>query len=323
MGHETGRFDMSKNIEATGERIRSYDTWRGRLTSLPAETYLKLPYVENSALTPADYPYFGISCVLFPRVFEHHREWTTAQYLEAANNEASRYESHREWLSHLGVPVLAAAIDYDLSKFALKNVVDKSERVVNRGTFVKEVIRQRFKYGRDTNPAIADAYEVDRYSTWHRAALTTDSYVYEVNYIELRNGKPVALIERTQVTRGDLERNFFNFMTRGFAQGMVLLQIAEKLAVKCYLTVYERDMSRVMVAELNREVVEMAQGPSSERNTLSAQYRATEGLSYGHSHGKACEVLYDKYPDLRKNMLAATTHNEYSRAEYQQWLEGM
>lgn len=314
---------MSKNIEATGERIRSYDTWRGALASLPAETYLKLPYVESSVLTAGDYPYFGISCVLFPRVFEHRGKWTTAQYLEAANNEATRYEPHREWLSRLEVPVIAAAIDYDLSNFALKNVIDNSERVVNRETFVKEVIRQRFKSGRDRNPVIAAATEVDRYSKWHRDALTDNSYVYEVNYVEIRNRKPVALIERTQVTRGNLERNFFNFMTRGFTQGMVLLQIAEKLGVKCYLTVYERDMSRLMVAELNREVVEMVREISSERNTLSAQYRETEGLSNKHANGKACEVLYNKYPGLNKDMLAATTHNEYSRAEYQQWLEGI
>lgn len=315
---------MSKNIEATGERVRSYDTWRSALTSLPAETYLKLPYVENSALTSGDYPYFAISCVLFPRVFEHHGDdWTAEQYTEAANDQSSLYEPHQDWLSRLAVPVLAAAIDYDLSKFALKNVVDKSERIVNRETFVKEVIQQRFKYGRDTNPTIADAGEVDRYSTWHRAALTSDSYVYEVNYVELRNGKPAAVIERTQVTRGDLERNFFNFMTRGFAQGMVLLQMAEKLGVGCYLTVYVGDMSRVLVVELNRQIVEMAQGLTKERADLSAHYRKTEGLNYGWSQGKACDVLYDKYADLRKDMLAATTHNEYTRAEYQQWLEGL
>lgn len=314
---------MSKNIEATGERIRSYDTWRSALTSLPAGTYLKLPYVENSALTPPDYPYFGISCVLFPRVFERRGEWTNAQYQEAANNEASRYEPHRDWLFRLEVPVLAAAIDYDLSKFALKDVTNNSERVVNRETFVKQVIRQRFKSGRDRNPAIPAATEVDRYSKWHRLALTDNSYVYEVNYVELRNRNPVALIERTQVTRGDLERNFFNFMTRGFTQGMVLLQIAEKLGVKCYLTVYERNMSRLLVVELNRKVVEMVREISSERNILSAQYRETEGLSNSYANGKACAVLYDKYPGLGKDMLAATTHNEYSRTQYQQWLEGI
>jgi hypothetical protein len=314
---------MSKNIEATGERSGPYDSWRTGLLTLPSDTYITIPFVESSSLPGGDYPYFGINCVVFPRVLSQDENLTDDQYRAAVNTETQGYAQHQQWLSHLNVPVVAAVVDYNLTKFATKSLIDNSERIVSRAQFIQDVIRQRFKHGRDRDVTISDVNHLSRYSTWHRAALTSDSYVFEVNYVELRKGVPVALIERTHVTRGDRERNFFNFMTRGFTQGMVLLQIAERLGVKCFCIVYEEDMSRVLVVELNRELIEMSKGLASERAQLSNQFMSIEGLSYGHAQGKACDQLYDKYADLRRDMLAATNVTEYSRDEYQRFLESL
>jgi hypothetical protein len=314
---------MSKNIEATGERRGPYDTWRAGLSTLPQDTFMTIPFVESSSLAGGDYPYFDINGVIFPHVLGQHENLTDEQYLAAVNTEAQRYVQHQQWLSHLRVPVIATVIDYNLTKFAIKDLIDNCNRIVTRAEFIRDVIRQRFKYGRDVDVTLNDVNHLSRYSTWHRVALTNDSYVFEVNYVELRKGVPVALIERTHVTRGNLERNFFNFMTRGFTQGMVLLQIAERLEVKCFCTVYEQNMSTVLLVELNRGVIEMSKGLASERAQLSDQFMRNEGLRYGHAQGKACDQLNEKYADLRRDMLAATHVNEYSRDEYQQFLESL
>ena len=315
---------MSKNVEATGKRITSYDEWRTSLSELPEGTYFRVPFLESSASSNTEYPYFDIHCVVFPNVLAPQRQLTAEQYAKAAKLEAAHYERHRAWLSRLNVPVIAAVINYDMTTFAIKSVIDDSEPlVVNRTTFVNDVIHQQFRSQRTTSLTIRQGDQVSRYSAWHRVALSLESYVFEVNYVELREGNPVAIIERTQVTRGDLNKNFFNFMTRGFTQGMVVLQVAERLAAKCFLTVYEKDMSRLLVVELNREVLEMAKPLSKERAELSDRFETQEQLPRKWAQGKASQVLYDKYGDLRERMLKATNYTEYSNSEYQAWLQSL
>jgi hypothetical protein len=315
---------MSKNVEATGERRRPYDEWRMALRSLPQGSHISLN-VEYSPSPGEGYPHFDIHCLIDPLVLNKTDAFSNEQYEEAVNKVASKYAAHHhDWLSRLGVPVIAAVADYGLTTFAIRDILS-SEPVafLKRADFVNDVIRQSFKDGRDSNPYVADLREVTRYSTWHRAALTNNnSLLTEVNYVELRDDSPVALIERTQA-RNDLKRTFFDFMSRGFAQGMLLLQAAEKLGVRCFCTVYLQDMSRLLVVELNRTVLEMAKPMNPERQRLSREFQTNEGLPYRQAQGKASAAVYDKYSNLLDKMLAATTHNEYTLAEYEAWLVGL
>ncbi len=313
---------MSKNIEATGKRIGAYDRWRANLESLPHDTYVSLQYAEYSPIRAGAYPYFDIHCFIFPLVLDQSERLTDEQYSEAVSHQSSAYAVHETWLSRLGVPVFFAVIDYGFTTFAVKDISQASSEVsiVNRAKFVGDVIRQTFRNGRDSNEQIKDRNQVSRYSLWHRVILSNNSYLQDVDYVEVRDKNPVAVIEATQVTRGDLKRNFFNFMTRGFTQGMILLQIAERLEVECFCTVYMPDMSRLLVVKLNREVVEMSRPLSPERATLSKQFMRDEKLSYGVAQGKACGVLYDKYSHLIEKMLAATTYEQYTLDQYHRWL---
>ena len=320
---------FSKNYEATGERSKSYDIWRKNLKSLPSNTYTSLTYIDYTRLPHArvgtDWPIFELQCLLYPDVLSENVQLSPAKMKLLLESGAFDVELYKRLASSIGIPFYITVADYEMNNFLVYEATREGKRTARKYTaqrFAENVINQEWDY----DSRKATGYRGDngllRYGAWHRYALSNRAYHIDIDFVELRANSPVAVIEATQSNSHDLRKAFFDFMTRGFPQEAVLVQVSEGLSVPCFIIAYLKDMSQLFVVQLNRDIVVMSDPLNRRRSELSKGFER-QGDQRRIAQGKACSILYEEGEDLLNDMLGTTWSQHFELGKYQEWLENL
>lgn len=242
---------ISKNVEMTGERTRAYDFWRANLSL----DFIGLPFVEYARLPTKSWPRFTINAVVLPSWIEN----SSQQAIDATM--ANSHGSSKSIISSIemgvllkDVPIFDLYIDHHLRVFEYRRLGAKSSHRVDSKEFIEKVLIQ--KPEPNVSPFSFEKESAsEAYSVWHRSAMPSSAGVMDIDFVELRNGVPVALIEATKANSEDLEYGLFSFLSRGFAQASIYIQLAELLSTDAYVVTYTDQMQKVEVLKLSRAMI--------------------------------------------------------------------
>ena len=242
---------ISKNVEMTGERTRAYDFWCANLSL----DFIGLPFVEYARLPTKSWPRFTINAVVFPSWIEdssrHDLDGTMANSHGSSKSIISSIETG---VLLMDVPIFDLYLDHHFRVFVYRHLGAKNSHRVDSAAFIEAVLKQKpetivspFKFEKESASAA--------YSAWHRVVTPSSAGVMDIDFVELRNGEPVALIEATKANSGDLEYGLFSFLSKGFAQASMYIQLAELLSTDAYVVTYTNEMQEVEVLKLSRAMI--------------------------------------------------------------------
>ena len=322
---------LSKNIEAIGVRSRPYDDWRISLSELK---FYSIPVIEYARLSRSHHetwPLFRINASIFPGQTDQDHKPTEAE-LNAAfrtyknslidfNFVASLFQSFPFYLALMNRPITYFLVQ-QFPRHVPKQDSPKPPFIHTAKSFVEEVIRQQWRLKEDL--AFADhpvGNPSKAYSAWHRKAMGPSALMADVDYIEMRNENPVAVIEVTKANSDDLSYGLFAFLTRSFAQASVMILIAEELSVDAYAVTYSDALSHVARLRLHRDLIPKIDGIDRARQQLARQ-KTDEGANWSKAQGWAVRTLWDREGKELMESLAADLHSS-TLSDYQKWLEGL
>jgi hypothetical protein len=329
----------SRHREQLGHREREYDRWRNGLQQrIP---FVQVAYIEASrtaAQVGRDWPIFDIHCIVAPLVLARHDSLEAQKVEDFIVAKSAELQVYRHVARQLGIPLYCAVADYELQRFLVRRATTMPGEVaqpvqeVNAQQYAEQVIGQHWL----PTPGPRDALDREtdltmRYSKWHRWALTSRDYMVDIDYLELHEGRPKAMIEATRAnpTHGadipKLWKGLSDFFSRGFYQLGVSLQIAEALEIPYYVVVYEGNVdtsanSKLLGVRVTRDIVVLADPMDRQRATVVRQLE-DQGKSRSHAMGLACSHIYDQYRDQLKETVETAGFREWSRSTHEKWLE--
>lgn len=278
---------MSKNVEATGLRLRTFDEWRHRRGG----GWLSIPAVECRS---GGYLWHGlvVNAVVFPR-----RQIRGLNGPDTARSVANELEAHAALIADcaraLGASAWAVAHNASMEQFAVIQLGGGTDvRRIDERTYVDDVLRASDLFIERSGRSPLPDGEASDYSKWHRVALSNRAYLTDIDYIEIRGNVPIAIVEATQANDEDLERTAFAFLSRASLQVAVILALGEGLGVNCML-VSMAPTGRAAVADLDRHVWQFADSIRGNRQQLVARLVRENGESYRVAAGIAVSSLYD------------------------------
>ncbi|HEY1351655.1 MAG TPA: hypothetical protein VGF67_18710 [Ktedonobacteraceae bacterium] len=316
---------LSKNVEMTGERERAYDRWRA---SLPLK-WVSVPFLEysrRSGRAVSDWPLFTIHAAIHPAQTSSDAVPSKADLLAALYR-------HRETL--IGFNLIARRVTFP----AFLGVMNRSREYVltqqfprwDRQTqqprqphlhtaqqFVETVLKHPWQPAQLACAPNTPDRPFASYSRWHRQAMPGRACVMDIDYIEVRDRQPVALIEVTQSNSNDLAQGLFAFLSRGFAQASMLLLVAEDLGIESYILAYREDLSAVELLKLERTLLPRIDRVDRERQSLARAARE-RGAENSVAQGEAVRTLYTTQGAALLESLAPN-RRRMSLDTYQHWL---
>ena len=212
----------------TGDRDREYDRWRSKL-QLECVTIPFLDYSRIARKSASDWPIFNLLASIYP-------SQTASDTQPDSNDLRTAFQRHKEDLIKFNS--LSKQISAFPSYFALMNrprdwfIAQQFPRkdtqtnqprppvILEATHFVQNILKQTWSPDHPEsaeNPA-DDPFK--SYSAWHRKAMPSNALVMDIDYVEIRSGKPAAVIEATKANTDDLCYGLFSFLSRGFAQAV-------------------------------------------------------------------------------------------------------
>lgn len=307
---------ISKNVEMTGERTRAYDLWRANLSL----NFIGLPFVEYSRLPTKSWPRFTINAMVFP-------SWSEDSSRHDVNGTmANSHGSSKSIISLIDagvllkeIPVFDVYLDSNFQVFEYRRPDAKSGLRVDSAEFIKTVLKQKpetivspFVFETESSSAA--------YSAWHRVAMPSSAGVMDIDFVELRNGEPVALIEATKANSADLEYGLFSFLSRGFAQASIYIQLAELLSTDAYVVTYTDEMQEVEVLKLSRSMISHIDDFDRKRQQLAKEFLGNKAAqSRSQAQGMAVgELFADGGQEFLRSLIKQ--RRKWAIGEYVDWL---
>ena len=320
---------ISKNIEMTGERSRDYDQWRSELKL----DFVIIPFLDYSRIrgrASSAWPIFNLTASIYPaqtdsdakpneddlrRAFKLHQEdlikfnllakqiVTFPSYLGLMNRQ-------RDWFLAQQFPRKDPQTD-----------AQRPPQLYSATDFVEIILKQTWE---PDYPELSDNPKDNpfkSYSAWHRKAMPSNALVMDIDYVEIRSNKPVAVIEATKSNTDDLCYGLFSFLSRGFAQASVILLVAEDLGVNAYLVTYPQSMSEVELLKMDRSLIHTIDALDRSRQQI-AKKEMDAGNSRKIAQGKATKLLYQT--EGTALMLSLMPQRKrLSITDYAQWLASL
>ena len=315
---------LSKNVEMTGERERAYDRWRA---SIPLD-YVTIPFLEYSRKRGRDindWPLFNLHASIHP----------AQTSVDAAPNEAdltAAINKHRETLidfnllaKQMSFPSFLGLMNRNREYFLVQQFPrlpqspePRLPHLYTARQFVGEILKHQWQPDNLASAPNSPDRPFYSYSRWHRQAMPRSALVMDIDYVEVRDKKPVAIIEATQSNSNDLALGLFSFLSRGFAQASVLLLVGEDLGVESYVLTYLENLSTVELLKLERSLIPQIDSVDRERQRL-AKAAKERGADNSSAQGEAVGTLYKTQGVA---LMASLTKNriKMSLGDYRQWL---
>lgn len=307
---------ISKNVEMTGERTRAYDVWRASL----GLDFIGLPFVEYSRLQTKSWPRFAINAVVLPSWHEnlsrHDVNGTMANSHSSSKSIIALVESG---VFPKELPIFDVYLDPDFRTFECRCIGEKNGDRLNSAEFIKTVLKQEpiamagpFEFEKDSASAA--------YSAWHRVAMPSSAGMMDIDFVELRNGRPVALIEATKANSVELEYGLFSFLSRGFAQSSIYIQLAELLSTDAYVVTYTDEMQEVEVLKLSRAMISHIDDFDRRRQQLAKEFLESKSAqSRSQAQGMAVGRLFtDGGQEFLRSL--SKQRRKWAIGEYVDWL---
>ncbi len=199
---------LSKNVEATGRRVKAYDNWRIDLKELPGDTFTPLTYIEYTSAGARDEFICNLHCLIFPYVIGEKENLSEERFVEVKAENSIQLGRYKDIGAKLRIPAYYAMADYHLSTFFVQdlNTDTLQFRQLTPPDFAATIIRQRWEYDPKRKTGQRIEGPIEGYSSWHRYALSNSSYLCDIDYVELRDSTPVAIIEATQSNGDNLRK---------------------------------------------------------------------------------------------------------------------
>lgn len=300
----------------TGERTRAYDVWRENL----GLDFIGLPFVEYSRLQTKTWPRFAINAVVLP-------SWRENSSRHDVNGTmANSHSSSKSIIALVGsgvfpkeIPIFDVNLDPEFRAFECRRIDQKNGNRMDSAEFIETVLKQEPK-------AIEGplAFEMDSasaaYSAWHRVAMPSSAGVMDIDFVELRNGEPVALMEATKANSGDLEYGLFSFLSRGFAQASIYIQLAELLSTDAYVVTYTDEMKEVEVLKLSRAMISHIDDFDRRRQQLAKEFLESKSAqNRSQAQGMAVSRLFsDGGQEFLRGLIKQ--RRKWAIADYVDWL---
>jgi hypothetical protein len=192
-----------------------------------------------------------------------------------------------------GIPVVDLQLTQDLDVFEYQYIGSNSAHKVSSIEFIVDVLKRKpieeFNLVKYKESVAARCY-----SRWHRDAMPSSAGVMDIDFIELRGGKPVALIEATMSNSEELEYGLFSFLSRGFAQASIYLQLKELFSTDAYVVTYTKEMQEVEILKLDKAML----GPIDKFDRMRQQFanaylERKEAEDNTQAQGMAVSALYE------------------------------
>jgi hypothetical protein len=316
---------LSKNVEMTGERERAYDRWRASI-SLDYVTIPFLEYSRKSGRGVNDWPLFNIHASIHPAQ-------TSANTAPSEADLIAAFKKHRETLIDFNLLAKQAPFpsflglmnrgrEYFLTQqFPRRDKQTQEPRLPHLYTaqqFVEEILKHPWQPDNLASAPNSPEHPFYSYSQWHRQAMPRSALVMDIDYVEVRDEKPAAIIEATQSNSDDLALGLFSFLSRGFAQASVLLLVGEDLGVESYVLTYLENLSSVELLKLERSLIPRIDSVDRERQNLAKAARE-RGANNSSAQGEAVGTLYKTQGAA---LMASLTKNRIKMSidDYRQWL---
>lgn len=320
---------ISKNIEMTGKRTREYDQWRAKL---PLE-FVSIPFLDYARIaqkSASDWPIFNLLASIYPSQTESNAQPTN-------DDLRSAFHRHKEDLMKFNL--LSGQIGAFHSYMALMNrsrelflvqPFPRKDKQTNQrlqptaldaAQFVQRILKQTWK---PDHPELAENPQDNpfkSYSAWHRQAMPSSALVMDIDYVEIRSKKAVAVIEAIRSNTADLCYGLFSFLSRGFAQASVILMVAEDLAVGAYLVTYPRTMNEIEVLQMDRSLIPAIDAIDRDRQQI-ANREMRSGKDRKTAQGIATRTLYNTQGKALMEWLLP--HRKHlSITDYKKWLDSL
>ena len=284
---------LSKNVEMTGERERAYDRWRKTVNT----DFLTLPFVEYSRLRTSEWPRFQINAVIFPNWSVIDNGTNNDHVTTSASPSVPTITMVTSLANVLtSIPIWQVLFPQKISSFEcirIDSTGNHSSQELSPGDFIRSLLNQTPET--IVPQEILAGTSADRaYSAWHRTAMPSGAGVMDIDYIEFDGSKPFALIEATRSNDNNLEYGLFSFLSRGYAQASIYLQLAETLGIDAYVATYQDQMDKIEVLKLDRSMIGEMDEFDRSRQALATKYRhADPELTRSQAQGMAVSQLYE------------------------------
>lgn len=316
---------ISKNIEMTGERQRGYDVWR---FSIPLE-YISIPFLEYSRLRTNEWPFFNLHASIYPTQTSCESKPTEKDTEECLAKNKEFIDKFNQMATIVtAFTFFVVVMNKNREWFLVQQLPQVNPRdntlptLYSAKDFVEQILHQKWKPNSKEQAENPLGNSFKSYSAWHRWAMPSSALVMDIDYVEIREQKPVAIIEVTKSNTDDLAYGLFSFLSRGFAQASVLVQLGEYLNVNSYVLTYPNDMKSVELLLLNRDIIPKIDKVDRERQDIANQYLIEHGSNPENrrkSQGVAVSTLYSK---IGGNLMTSLESNRMRMSidNYKQWL---
>jgi hypothetical protein len=315
---------LSKNVEMTHERHRSYDRWRRELE----QDFRQIPFVEYQRVPNrgvAEWPLFRITASIHPvqtnsPLPPDEHDWQAI--VHAKRDELQKFNECAKWTDLF--PFYVALMNSEITSFYVQQMPRKDANgnifrhptLYDQDQFAQEILKQQLRNSRPVLRPHDSSF--DAYSEWHREALPGNAGTMDIDYVEVRRAKPAAIVEVTQANTEDLLYGLFSFLSRGFAQAAVLVQLAEELRIPAYVLCYPEDLSEVELLNLGRPLIPKIDEIDRLRQQI-AKRETDRSIPKRIAQGKATSELYrSRGGDLLNSLLSMRRRMHIK--QYATWL---